>query len=81
MKSNLQRNYFKAIHEIENIARLQFQHGIISKKEFNKIMFLIIDKIEIYMNNLEKKGVPEFNIVNYRTLDLFSVTNVLFCIG
>lgn len=69
------------IDKLMLIAEKQKEAKMISHKEYRKIMFLLIDKTEDYMQNLEKISIPKIEIQNYENIDLLKLTNVIFCTG
>lgn len=83
MKKNktLHKAFLEEIDKMMMIAELQLEEEIIKDKEYRKIMFLLIDKTEDYMKNLDRIKLPEINIKNYKEIDLVRLTDMVFCTG
>ncbi len=77
----LHQQFLEEIDKLMMIADKQLESKIITHKEYRKIMYLLIDKTEEYMNKIEKTELPKLDILNYKNIDLFDLTNVLFCTG
>lgn len=81
IENSLHKEYLQEIDKIRAIAKMQLNAEIIKRNEYRAILFLCIDKLDIYIDNVEKIKVPEINIANYKNIDLFQLTNVLFSNG
>jgi len=79
--NNLHTAFLQEIDKMMLIADLQIEAKIISNKEYRKIQFLLMEKAEVFLDNLEEIKLPEINVKNFENIDLFNLTNVLFCTG
>jgi len=81
MKNNIVQNFRTETEKIKIVARKQLEENIISEKEYRRIMFILMEKLELKKTEIEKISIPEIRISNYKNIDLFGLTNVLFCTG
>ncbi|MGD1319560.1 hypothetical protein [Chryseobacterium sp. 2R14A] len=77
----LHQRFLEEIDKMILIAEMQKKEEIITRQEYRKIMFLLIDKTESYLQNLEKVEIPDIQIKNYREINLLSLTDIMFCTG
>lgn len=75
------QSFLAEIDKMMIIADKQLEENIISTKEYRKIMFLLIDKTEDYIQNLEKFNAPRIEVENFKNIDLFQLTRIIFCTG
>lgn len=81
MNNSYHTNLMAEIDKMMIIADKQVEAEIITDKQYRKIMFLLIDKSENYIQSLEKIDIPKIEVKNFRSIDLFNLTKVLFCTG
>jgi len=81
MNNSYHANLMAEIDKMMIIADKQVEAEIITDKQYRKIMFLLIDKSENYIQSLEKIEIPKIEVKNFRSIDLFNLTKVLFCTG
>ncbi|MFL9835024.1 hypothetical protein [Chryseobacterium terrae] len=81
MKNNIVLKFREETEKLKVVAGKQLEENIISEKEYRKIMFTLMEKLEMKKSDIEKIHIPEIRIIDYKSLDLFSLTNVLFCTG
>lgn len=79
--NNLHTAFLEEIDKMMLIADLQIDAKIITNKEYRRIQFLLMDKAGNYMENLKKIELPEIDVKNFANIDLFNLTNVMFCTG
>jgi|GEM_PF-2603009 len=75
----LHHQFLEEIDKMMLIADKQLETKIITHKEYRSIMYLLIDKTEEYIKKLEKAELPKIDIKNYENIDLFNLTNIMFC--
>jgi len=71
----------RELEKLEKIAEMQMEAEIISEKEYRKVIFLLVNKVEDYLRNISKIELPEIKVENFESFDLLGITNVLFCTG
>lgn len=81
MKNSIVQNFRTETEKIKVVARKQLEENIISEKEYRRIMFILMEKLELKKTEIEKISIPEIRISNYKNIDLFGLTNVMFCTG
>lgn len=77
----LHNTYLEEIEKLKVIAKLQYEDGQIDLSEFNKILFTLFDKIEIYKSNIVKVNLPKVDIKNYKSINVLQVIDNLLCMG
>lgn len=78
---DLHQRFLEEIDKMILIAEMQKKEKIITRSHYRKIMFLLIDKTESYLQNLENIEIPDVQIKNFREINLISLTDVMFCAG
>jgi hypothetical protein len=77
----LHNNYLEEIEKLKVIAKLQYEDGQIELPEFNKILFTLFDKIEIYKSSIVKVNLPKVDIKNYKSINVLQIIDNLLCMG
>lgn len=79
--NNIVQKFREETDKIKQVAQMQLNAKIISGREYRKILFLLMEKLEEKKDDIEKLNIPEINISNFADIKLFNLTEALFCTG